>query len=171
MRSLDKELYFDLFIKRIFYKFYFLTFSECPKFLNLNVNLNQIEDNYIFLYYYFLEHLFLKKPKFLKGKMSYLATGKKVYSSNLVLNITDFYIIFNFLKIYFISSKEYLNRSRLVYTITKDSIDINYILNDFILKLYKDILTNILNVILINLKIKNGKKFLNIHISRILGLI
>ena len=164
----NQYAYSNIYTLRFLNKFYFIDHNNINDIKNISFEFHNTknEKNYL-TYFSFLEEFIGFYPYLIKKNFKYNSEGKKIFNKDIKLTINSSTYFLNFLKLlYFIIIK---NKYRMIKSININNININLVISDINLNLYRDLFSLITTL---NFKIyfKNYNKYLMLYFFKNFGI-
>lgn len=164
----NQYAYSNIYTLRFLNKFYFIDHNNINDIKNISFEFHNTknEKNYL-TYFSFLEEFIGFYPYLIKKNFKYNSEGKKIFNKDIKLTINSSTYFLNFLKLlYFIIIK---NKFRMIKSINSNNININLIISDINLSLYRDLFSLITTL---NFKIyfKGNNKYLMLYFFKNFGI-
>jgi len=166
---LNNQYTYNIFTLRFLNKFYFIDYNKVPNINNISFEFHNTKtDKQYLTVFSFLEEFLGFYPYLIKKDYKYNSEGKKIYSKDIKLKLTNSKYFLNFLKtLYFIILK---NRYKLIKSYNNNNIIINLILTNININLYRDIFT-LIHTLNFYIEFKYNNKFLILYFFKNFGLI
>lgn len=164
----NQYTYLNIYTLRFLNKFYFIDHNNINEIKNISFEFHNTknEKNYL-TYFAFLEEFIGFYPYLIKKNFKYNSEGKKIFNKDIKLTINSSMYFLNFLKLlYFIIIK---HKYRMIKSINNNNININLVISDINLNLYRDLFSLITTL---NFKIyfKNDNKYLMLYFFKNFGI-
>lgn len=164
----NQYAYSNIYTLRFLNKFYFIDHNNINDIKNISFEFHNTknEKNYL-TYFSFLEEFIGFYPYLIKKNFKYNSEGKKIFNKDIKLTINSSTYFLNFLKLlYFIIIK---HKYRMIKSININNININLVVSDINLNLYRD-LFSIITTLNFKIYFKNYNKYLMLYFFKNFGI-
>lgn len=165
----NKYIYANIHTLRFLNKFYFIDINHINEINNISFEFHNTKNDKNYLTFFsFLEEFIGFYPYLIKKNFKYNSEGKKIFNKDIKLTINSYIYILNFLKLlYFIILK---NKYRMIKSINSNNININIVISDINLNLYRDLFSLITTL---NFKIyfKYNNQYLMLYFLKNFGIL